>query len=257
MLLIRPILASTRFGALFALSMLSLGVPSGTFAENEPHFTDGSAQRWVHRIEKLIPPGWKVSRRSDWLLIEREKPVDLTNVINAPAAVANRDARVADPATHSHPYQIRLRFGPRLSQDEYDRLAVENAASTVQAEKLRESLNGINHKFNQYVPETAEQRQLIETYNMAVGKLPWSDLPDCYTTDDSIYYASGWPDFLTFAKPEVAEECQQVETSLLRLFGVYDPRVAQGLVRPNSIDDPRARAARRGGVEVISSGDQK
>jgi hypothetical protein len=208
------------------------------------------ARKWMQRIERVLPEGWTVTHQDELLLVERNKPVTLTNLINAPAIPDATDRGELDSTTQT--FRIRLKFAPRLSQDDYDKLAAENIATSAKVEQLRKSIEDIDHKFTQYVPATIEQKRRVAEYNSSVLKLPWHDLPDCYTTEQSIFYDSGWPEFLSFADPSISEECAGVEAALLRLFGVYNLEVAKGTVFPHWSDDSRAQDASRGVVELIN-----
>jgi hypothetical protein len=228
---------------------------SGDAESDRPVLADAEATKWVSRFEKLLPKGWSVSRDTDVFTIERNEPVQSINEINRPPATENETPEEREAREKSHvlkvAYRIKLKFAPRISQDQFEELAAVNKTTLAEAEKLRAKmkLRNIDHKFNAYIPRNAEERERLASYNDAVRKLPYHDLPDCYSPDCSVYYQSGWPAFTRLYEKDEYYECLHVEHSLLRLFGVYSVALAKaGFPRWSS--DPQDSAAQRGLVEV-------
>jgi hypothetical protein len=228
---------------------------SGDAESDRPILADAEARKWISRFEKLLPKGWSVSRDADVFTIERNEPVQSINEINRPPARENetpeeREARERTSVLKVA-YRIKLKFAPRISQDQFEELAAVNKTTLAEAEKLRAKmkLRNIDHKFNEYIPRNTEERERLASYNDAVRKLPYHDLPDCYSPDFSVYYQSGWPAFTRLYEKDEYYECLHVEHSLLRLFGVYSVALAKaGFPRWNS--DPQDSAAQRGLVDV-------
>jgi hypothetical protein len=161
-------------------------------------------------------------------------------------------AGIAFRQLHRICYRIKLKFAPRISQEEFEELAAVNKTTLAEAQKLRATmkLRNIDHKFNEYIPRNAEERERLASYNVAVGKLPYHELPDCYSPDFSVFYQTGWSHFGRLYNKDEYYECLNVEHSLLRLFGVYSVALAKSGF-PNWNSDPQASAARRGLVDVI------
>jgi hypothetical protein len=260
-----------RFLCAFALVLHIASVTglAGESAPGEPALNSGAgsdrsvlaeaeAKKWVSRFEKLLPKGWTVSRDADVLTIERNEPVQSINEMNGPPAPQSEtpEERKAREKTHvaSVAYRIKLKFVPRISQDQFEELAAVNKTTLAEAEKLRTKmkLRNISHKFNQYVPRNAEERERLASYNDAVGKLPYHELPDCYTPDFSVFYQTGWSSLTRLYDKDEYHECLNVEHSLLRLFGVYNVTLAKAGF-PHWSNDPGASAAQRGLVEIIGN----
>ena len=262
-----------RFFCVFALAALfgcvtgfadetATGSP-GPNAVNDsgpPVLTELEAKKWVSRFEKLLPKGWTVSHEADVFTIERNDPVQMINEINRPPAADSEAPEEAEAREKenviSAPYRIKLKFALRISQDQFDDLTAANKTTFAEVERLRTKmkLRSISHKFDQYIPRNADERERLVAFNEAVRKLPYHDLPDCYTPDFSVFYQSGWPSGARLYEKDEYYECLHVEHSLLRLFGVYSVALAKsGFPRWSS--DPRDSAAQRGLVEVIDSRD--
>jgi hypothetical protein len=182
--------------------------------------------------------------------------VESINEINREDGPENEtpDERKAREKTYvaSVPYRITLRFAPRMSQDQFEELAAVNKTTLAEVEKLQVKLRNIGHKFDQYIPRNGEEHERLAAYNAAVRKLPYHELPDCYSPDFSVFYQTGWPRRTRLYDKNEYYECLNVEHSLLRLFGVYSVALAKaGFPRWSS--DPRASAARRGLVEIMGT----
>jgi hypothetical protein len=184
--------------------------------------------------------------------------VEIINEINHEAGPEDETAEETKVPDKTHVtsvnYRIKLRFAPKISQDQYEERAAENHATQQIARKFRTKLklDKIPHKFDQYIPQDGDQIQRLGYYNDLVRKLPFHELPDCYSPDHSVFYQSGWPDSSRLYDKDEYYECLHAEHSLLRLFGLYSVALAKtGFPRWSS--DPRDSAARRGLVEVIGA----
>ena len=111
--------------------------------------------------------------------------------------------------------------------DEYDRLAAVNAATEKETDRLREAVR-LPHKFGEFVAVTPDEKKRVEEFQAAVTKLPRHDLPDLYTPDYSIYLYFSWDGWSFPADESIAAECADVEKTLLRYFGMYNPKAAAG-----------------------------
>ncbi len=123
---------------------------------------------------------------------------------------------------------------------EYDRLAGENTAARREQERLHRAVN-LPHKFDDFIAKTPEEKERVRTYQEAVNRLTWHQLPDLYTPGHSIYLYRSKDGWSYVYDKDVAAECQEVEASLLRFFGMYSPEAAanrQGVGQPESSRGP-------------------
>src|SRR5262249_49831415 len=117
-----------------------------------------------------------------------------------------------------------LRFAPKVSMDEYERLAAVNATSAREYDRLHAAV-GLTHKFDDFIATTPAENKRVEEFRAAVAKLPPHALPDLYTPDHSIYFLHPW-DWSSPADKAVAAECRDMEETLIRFFGMYNPAAA-------------------------------
>lgn len=189
-----------------------------TFA---PAIDEALSKRWAERVGKAVRrDGWTVEAKGNEVVVRRSKPVALIQV------VPNSPDGKPTPAGEGT-IQYALRFGPKLTVDEYDRLAAINAASDKEYDRLKHELK-LPHKFDDILASTPEEKARLKAFRETTAKLPRHDLPDLYTPDQSVEYfhsSNGW------SYPEdkaIGAECREVEQTLLRLFGMYDPAAASG-----------------------------
>ena len=177
---------------------------------------DADGKRWAARVEKAAGrDGWAVAVDGNDIVVSRRLPVTVSRVtINAaPNAGPTPDGERA--------VKYVLRFAPRLSMDEYERLAAANAESAKEYERLHRAVN-LPHKFGDFIATTAEEKERVRAFRAAVAKLPHHRLPDLYSPDHSVHFSSPWDGAFPSNK-EVAAECQGVEDALRRCFGAYRP----------------------------------
>jgi hypothetical protein len=192
------------------------------------------AEKWVTRIRGLARDGWTVSVRGNDIVIQRDKPVRFAAIeINAPDRPRDRK-----PALHDGVVRWTLRFAPRMASDEYDRLSEVNAASDRERDRLKRAV-GLTHKFDEFIATNAEEKARVAAYREAVAKLTWHTVPDLYTPEHSIFLfvtADQWSSYIY--DKDVAAECQDVEETLLRYFGMYNPRAAAKGQRAGRLETP-------------------
>jgi hypothetical protein len=191
------------------------------------------AEKWVGRVRQLTPEGWTVSARGNDVLVQRDKPVPFARAeVNAPPLPPGAVPPPAD--LREGVYRLTLRFAPRMSYDEYEKLAAMNAASDRERERLQRAL-GLPHKFDDFIATTPEEKDRLQSYREAVKKLTWHTLPDLYTPDYSIFLFFSHDGWSYVSDKKAAAECAEVEGVLLKYFGMYSPRAAaggQGVGRP-------------------------
>jgi hypothetical protein len=180
---------------------------------------EADGQRWVTRVKAVVRDGWSVELGGNEITVRRSEPVAVVRVLpnSAPGAKPTPDGE--------RPIKFALRFAPKMSMDEYERLAAENAASEREYDRLRRAV-GLPHKFDDFVATTPEEKKRVEEFRAAVAKLPRHALPDLYTPDHSIYFLHTWDGWSAPADGAVAAECRDVEETLMRYFGMYNPAAA-------------------------------
>lgn len=177
-------------------------------------------QRWVDRIGKSVGrDNWAIERKGNEITVRRTTPVAMTRMY--PNAAPNTKP-VQDG---ERMIQFVLRFAPKMSSDEYDRLAAVNEASEKEYDRLHRAV-GLPHKFDQFIASTPEEKKRVAEFRSAVAKLPRHTLPDLYTPDHSLYFLHPWDGWSSPEDEEVAAECGEVEDVLMRLFGMYSPAAA-------------------------------
>lgn len=190
-------------------------------------------KRWADRIGKAVcRDNWTVERKDDELVLRRTKPVAM--VREFPNAMPD-----SKPVTDGErAIRFVLRFGPKISFDEYDRLAAVNEASAKEYDRLRGALN-LPHKFDDFLATTPEEKKRLEEFRAATAKLPRHTLPDLYTLDHSVYVLHPWNGWSYPADKDIAAECREVEDVLMRLFGMYSPGAARDRSMGRYLPEPR------------------
>ncbi|MBA4062373.1 MAG: hypothetical protein C0501_01455 [Isosphaera sp.] len=181
--------------------------------------------KWVARVRKAVGrDGWSVGLNGNEITVRRDKPVGVVD--NPP----NGTWRFQPEGKADREREVRfvLRFAPKLSADEYDRLAAVNAASEKEADKLFGTVRDIPHKFDDFLAKTADEKERVRAYREAVAKLPHHDLPDLYTPDHSIFFHSTEDGWSHPADKDILAEVLGVKDTLRAYFGVYDPRASSG-----------------------------
>ncbi|MGH7223384.1 MAG: RNA polymerase sigma factor, partial [Gemmataceae bacterium] len=178
------------------------------------------ADKWAERLRHLTGQGWTVSASGNDLVIQRDKPVRFAD------GSPNQAAGPGLPRLVEGTFKLTLQFAPKLSLDDYERLAAVNAASDQETQKLLKTLDlpigwGGRHA------STPEEKERLRVYREAVAKLPRHVLPDLYCPEYSIFFFNREPGWLyVYDKDVAAAECDKVQENLLRFFGMYDPKAA-------------------------------
>jgi hypothetical protein len=199
-----------------------LALVAGVAAAGEPpadwKLPEADGQRWTARVTKAVAGGdrWTVELRGNEITVRRNQPVKMVRSVPN----SNDDKPMPD---EERIIRFVLRFAPKMSLDEYDRLAAENAASAKEYERLERGVDDIGHKFDDFIAITAKEQDRVDAFHAAVAKLPHHTLPELYTTDHSIYFLIPWHGFSGPADKMVDAECQDVQERLMRFFGMYDP----------------------------------
>ena len=206
----------------FALGLLAVVVGTGGAADPAPwKLPDADGQKWAARVRKAAArDGWTVAVKGNEIEVRRDKAVAME--YQAPNGMIG----AAPTPTGDRVVKFVLQFGPKVSADDYDRLAAVNAASDKEYDRMLRAVN-VTYKFDQFAPTTAEEKERVRMFKEAVAKLPRHALPDLYTPDHSIIFlhGDGWSYPVA---ADVRAECADVEQVLLRLFGMYSPAAASG-----------------------------
>jgi hypothetical protein len=189
---------------------------------------EADGKKWVERVRKAVSrDNWTVTLRGNEITVRRDKPVAVVVVRpNEPARPPGYKPKPSGEATARYV----LRFAPKMSADEYDRLAAVNGESEKEYDRLHRAV-GLPHKFDDFIATTPEEQERVRRFREAVAKLPRHDLPDFYTPDYSVFFLTWSDGGLSWSYPHdenVLAECQHVEQVLLKYFGMYDPRAAAG-----------------------------
>jgi hypothetical protein len=205
------------------LTLGSLALVVGSVAAADPpakwKLPEADGLKWVARVKAVVRDGWSVELQDNEITIRRSKPVAMVRVLPNPAAGTKP---IPDG---ERTIQFVLRFAPRMSMEEYERLAAVNAASEKEYDRLYRAV-GLPHKFDDFIATTAEEKKRVEEFRAAVAKLPRHTLPDLYTPDHSLYFLHPWDGWSSPSDEVVAAECRDVEETLLRFFGMYNPAAA-------------------------------
>jgi hypothetical protein len=210
---------------LLLLGLLALlsGVATAAEPPAEWKLPEADGQKWAARVTQAVgrSDNWSIELRGNEIIVRRKQPVKMVRTF--PNAPPGDDKPTPDG---EKPIQFVLRFAPKMSLDEYDRLAAENAASAKEYDRLERAINDVAHKFDDYVAANPEQQARLDAFHTAVAKLPHHTLPELYTTDHSVYFFHPWDGWSGPADKMVSAECEEVEDTLMRLFGMYDPAAA-------------------------------
>jgi hypothetical protein len=184
------------------------------------------SQKWAQRLGNFVgPQTWTISATGNEITLQRKQPVEFNAwVPNGPATIGEHKPTATAAGTGDVSYVVR--FAPKISIDEYERLAQINDASQREETRLKQAL-GLSYKFDDIIASTPEEKQRLREYREAVAKLPQHDLPDFYTPDHSIYIHRSWHPWYSPADKAIGEELQDVEDDLCRYFGMYDASTAR------------------------------
>src|SRR5262249_45372683 len=146
------------------------------------------ADKWVKRIKTLMGDGWTVAARNNDIIVTRVKPVKYGNVNHLGLAPETVKARVeaGKPWMEESVFRFTLRFGPKMSIDDHERLAAINTASDKKQRELTDAL-GLGWGKVGYVATTPEEKERLRTFQAKIAKLPRNKIPDLYTPDHSIF----------------------------------------------------------------------
>jgi hypothetical protein len=173
----------------------------------------------VHTIARIVPEGWSAHCDGQRLVVSRDQTVEFYNTVNLPANTGIDELR-REGFVHKTSYAVTLRFGDRIAPETYRRLAARDSAISEQMATMQDQMRHIPHKFDAYLPNTPEDKQLVKAYNRLKASL--HDLPDYFDEKHSIWVSDslGWA--CAFASEEVGDECTAVRNKVLAQFHSYE-----------------------------------
>lgn len=170
------------------------------------------------KLAALLPVGWSAKVVNQSVVIQRQKPARMVNMINAPGRSAEEEESEEQyMLEHSFAaqYEIALQFSPLVTAKEYARLVAENRETSRQMEHLEVRLRGVAHKFDQYIPDSNEEKRLVDQYDRLREKR--HALPDLTDGQYSIYVhasdESGYEDLSVLDK-----DCPAVKAKIVAAF---------------------------------------
>ncbi|VTS00966.1 unnamed protein product [Gemmata massiliana] len=96
------------------------------------------------RAQKAVGrPGWAVEAQGNDIVIRRQKKAAMAHTL--PNSINGKPTPTGEDTI-----QLVLRFAPKISMDEYERLAAINAASNKEYERLHRAV-GLPHKFDDFL----------------------------------------------------------------------------------------------------------
>jgi hypothetical protein len=200
-------------GLLIVATGVFVALPLSAKAPTPPEPVPAEA---VKAVKGVLPKGWAASVNGTTLTVRREKKVGLHNPIGQPFDYFEKPP----VPLFTEPYEITLRFRPRVTAETYEKLLKENKAITEKLEAMRDGLRKaqITHKFDEWLPNTPEQKKLVADYRAAQKAMPYHRLPDLYTDTNSIDLHDSVRFPLCFTDVEVAKECETVKQAIRKLF---------------------------------------
>jgi len=201
--------------------LVPVDLPSEDANSPKKSAVKGLDQATMRSIKALLPAGWSVQCDGVSLVISRDEPVEFYNTVNLPRHSGIDELRKKG-FTHKTRYALTLRFGPPITREAYGQLVEENDGVSRDTAAMRDRMRHIRHKFDSYLPNTPEDRRLVETYDRLRKSL--HDLPDCHDEKHSVWMGESvaWP--CAFASEKVGHECETIRDKVLARFQTYPER---------------------------------
>ncbi len=143
----------------FVSSAGAAGVP-----QHKWKLPEAEGRKWVARVTKAVArDNWAVDLRGNEIIVRRIRPVAMLRIgPNSPQGSKPRP-------DGERSIRFVLRFGPKMSMDEYDRLAAVNTASAKEYTRLHDAVR-VTHKFGEFAATTPEERERVRAFHAAVAK---------------------------------------------------------------------------------------
>lgn len=190
----------------------------GALGAKAPTPPDGVPPEALKAVKGVLPKGWTATANGVTLTVKREKKVGYYNPIGLTFDYGDKEKPIKPTVIEA--YEITLRFRPRVTAEAYEKLQKENKEIETKLEALRDGLRAarISHKFDDWLPDTPEQKKLVAEYRAAQKAMPYHRLPDVYTDTNSIDIDDSIRFPLCFADEEEAKECKHLYGTIRFLF---------------------------------------
>jgi hypothetical protein len=168
-----------------ALVILAVGCGPGKGPTSQPSMaatrpsqvSQADVQAAAEKLKAGLPEGWSVQVKDKTISLRREKQVRFVNLINADIGLPG-ESHQQYLMRHSIEikYVIGLWFVPAMTAQERDKAVRENQETSKQGALMQERLRGVPAKFDQYVPRSEEEKQLVNEYQELRKR--WHTMPD-------------------------------------------------------------------------------
>jgi len=137
-------------------------------------------------FEKKLPDGWvvRVDVEKQWIEIEKEGKV-LQHPVPLPNAMGGRQ-----PPPKLERFRVQLEAGEFVSLLEYKRRSAANREIHQRLGAMYESMRGITHKFDSFIPSSDEEREQVRAYEELKAKV--HKLPEFFYQENASFVLDNW-----------------------------------------------------------------
>ncbi|OHB74214.1 MAG: hypothetical protein A2Z34_10295 [Planctomycetes bacterium RBG_16_59_8] len=184
-----------------------------------PSITDpeSTLRQLKRRVEALLPVGWSASRAEGVLVVRRNDPVRMANMLNASAMESEKD--ILDRSFLCE-YRITVRLGERLTAEELADMRHHNEEVSETIARLTEKMRHITHKFDDYLPTTPEDERLVKEYRDPQAL--YREIPRYHFNGFSAVVTSEPSEILQFSSPQEWQECNTVRAAVISCLKEYE-----------------------------------
>jgi hypothetical protein len=159
----------------------------------------GQSERTTGAIQASLGPNWSVTRRRDTIAVRKDTTVDVIFTVCLPPMTRDGYKEYC----RKQNVEIVARFAPRMSAEEYERLALENRTTARAIEDFKQNrLKDVRQTKPQdmddlssyYAPETDDEKARIGEFRTLLKTLPKHTLPNFYTDECSVYMTTSLRD---------------------------------------------------------------
>jgi LysM repeat protein len=171
-----------------------------------------SPQSYAAQIRALCPAGWLTSISNDVIVLRRENSVWIMGKISNPPRMPDEtEAAYFQRCGQQIRYELRLRFVPLLTQQEFEKLQTarqQAAAALKRGGSGKIEYDGLQKEFeNCQVPQFFTEKDSIYVEH-------WADITNNVNTTG--YHLE--PEFIDVYPPETVTEIKSLATSLKKVF---------------------------------------
>ena len=137
-------------------------------------------------LEKKLPDGWLVGvdAEGQWVEIEREEKL-LQHPPPLPNAMTGKQ-----PSPARQRFGVRLKAGEFVSVAEYKKRSAANRKIYQELGVMAESMRGIRHKFDSFIPSNDEEREKVREYEEL--KAGVHELPEFFFKQAVSFVLDNW-----------------------------------------------------------------